>query len=79
MNSEHTTSFKIGVWKVQDFGNFDLSPMSLAMIDFQGLSLALVLLTSQIKDQDMSEPMIRSFVIAPLLKKLQHTNSGITF
>ena len=23
----HTASFKIGVWKVQDFGNFELSPM----------------------------------------------------
>ena len=26
--SGHTECFKIGVWKVQDFGKFELSPMS---------------------------------------------------
>ena len=40
---------------------------SLAMTAFQGLSLALVIQTSQIKDQNMSEPMIRFFLIAPSL------------
>ena len=34
MNSGHTASFKIGVWKVQDFGHFELSPN---VCYFQGL------------------------------------------
>ena len=30
--SGHTPNFKIGVWKVQDFGNFELSSMYMVNI-----------------------------------------------
>ena len=30
--SGHIASFKIGVFKVQDFGNFELSPMHLYLV-----------------------------------------------
>ena len=32
VNSGHTASFKIGVWKVQDFGHFELPPMQMSVI-----------------------------------------------
>ena len=33
--SEHITSFKFGVLKVQDFGNFELSPMHVCLDQFK--------------------------------------------
>ena len=34
----HTACFKIQIWKVQDFGNFELSPMHIILTNNQAVT-----------------------------------------